>query len=78
METGFASNQAGCYQICVKGVLTPSWSEWFDGFAITRIDGDSLLTGKVPDQAALHGIIAKIRDMGLTLVFIQTMEKGKE
>lgn len=60
-----------CYQIRVRGQLDPKWADWFDGFSITPLDGDSLLKGMVPDQAALHGIIAKIRDLGLTLVFIQ-------
>lgn len=63
--------QENCYQIRVKGLLDPKWADWFDGFSLTPLDGDSLLTGQVPDQAALHGIIAKIRDLGLTLVFVQ-------
>jgi ribosomal protein S18 acetylase RimI-like enzyme len=64
-----------CYQTRVKGLLDPKWAEWFDGFSITPLEGDSLLTGSVPDQAALHGILAKIRDLGLTLVFVQQENK---
>ena len=63
--------QENCYQICIKGLLDPKWAEWFDGFTITPLADDSLLTGQVPDQAALHGIRAKIRDLGLILVFIK-------
>jgi ribosomal protein S18 acetylase RimI-like enzyme len=68
-------NQENCYQIRIQGVLDPKWADWFDGFSIIPLEGDSLLTGSVPDQAALHGILAKIRDLGLTLVFIQQENK---
>ena len=63
-----------CYQIRIKGNLDPKWSSWFDGFLVTQIDGDSLLSGKVKDQAALHGLINKIRDLGLTLIFIKPLD----
>ena len=62
------------YQICVKGVLDHKWSEWFDGFTITQVDNDSLLVGKVQDQAALYGVINKIRNLGLTLIFIKPLD----
>lgn len=68
-------NEAICYRICVRGILDPKWSEWFDDFAITQVDGDSLLTGLIRDQAAMHGVLARIRDLGLTLVSIQLLEK---
>ena len=63
------------YQILVRGRLDPLWSDWFDEFVITDQAGDSLLTGSVPDQAALHGVLGRIRDLGLTLVSIQQLEK---
>ncbi len=66
-----------CYQIRVRGQLDPRWSDWFDEFAITNQAGDSLLTGAVPDQAALHGVLARIRDLGLTLVSIQPAGKNE-
>jgi hypothetical protein len=69
-------NQTGCFQICVKGVLDPQWSDWFDEFKITQINNDSLLTGKVEDQAALHGVIGKIRDLGLTLIFVKPVDSA--
>lgn len=74
METRIALEQAGYYQICIKGVLDPRWSAWFDGFEISQVNDDSLLTGRVEDQAALHGVIGKIRDLGLTLIFIKPLD----
>ena len=57
------------YQIRVKGHLGPQWSEWFGGLSITLEDnGDTLLTGPVEDQAALHGLLRKVRDLGMPLI----------
>lgn len=59
------------YQIRVKSHLGPDWTDWFDGLAITQEDnGDMLLTGPVPDQAALHGLLKKVRDLGMPLVSV--------
>jgi uncharacterized RDD family membrane protein YckC len=58
------------YEIKVKGHLKEHWSDWLGGLEITREGDDSLLTGTVPDQAALHGILVQIRDLGLTLISI--------
>lgn len=66
-----APNPSNRYQIRVKGLLDPQWSDWFDDFAITQIDGDSVLIGEVQDQAALHGVINKIRNLGLVLVLVE-------
>jgi hypothetical protein len=58
-------------EIRVRGQLDGCWSDWFDGLAITEgAHGEALLTGLVIDQAALHGLLAKIRDLGLPLVAI--------
>lgn len=59
------------YLIRLRGELDPRWSAWFSDFTICNQAGDCLLTGPVPDQAALHGVLARIRDLGLTLVSIQ-------
>ncbi len=63
----------GCrrrYQICIGGILDPRWSVWFDGIAIVHDAGDTtLLTGLI-DQAALYGIIARLRDLSLTLLSV--------
>jgi hypothetical protein len=60
------------YRITVKGTLDDGWSPWFDGLRITHdANGDTALVGNVRDQAALHGLLAKIRDLGLTLIAIE-------
>ena len=59
------------YQITVKEYLEESWSTWFDGLTITHSpDGTTILAGPVRDQTALHGLLAKLRDLGLTLVAV--------
>jgi len=63
------------YQIKVKGLLDSKWSDWFDGFAITPLSsGETLLIGPVADQAALHGLLNKIRDIGLPLLSVNMVE----
>lgn len=58
-------------EIRVKGHLDNRWTDWFDGLTITREEnGDTLLAGPVVDQAALHGILRKVRDLGLPLVSV--------
>ena len=60
------------YQITVKEYLEESWSAWFDGLTITPgPDGSTLLAGAVRDQTALYGLIAKLRDLGLTLLAVE-------
>jgi hypothetical protein len=57
-----------CYEICVEGRLGPEWSTWFDGLTVTnQSNGETVLAGLVADQAALHGILIKIRNLGLPL-----------
>jgi hypothetical protein len=59
------------YHIRVKGILDKKWSDWFDGFAIVPLDcGETLLAGPVIDQSALHGLLSKIRDIGLPLLSV--------
>lgn len=66
------------YQIRVKGHLGLQWSAWFEGLAITlEEDGDTLLTGPVTDQAALHGLLRKVRDLGLPLLSVQSIETAQ-
>lgn len=58
-------------EIRVKGHLDAQWSDWFEGLAVTRrAGGDTLLTGPLADQAALHGLLRRIRDLGLPLVSV--------
>jgi hypothetical protein len=59
------------YQIRIKGHLGRQWTDWFGGLAITPVeDGETLLTGLVADQAALHGLLKKIRDLGTPLISV--------
>ncbi len=59
------------YQIRIKGHLDPRWTEWFGGVTITLEDnGETLLTGQVADQAALYGLLRKVRDLGLPLISV--------
>ena len=63
------------YQIRVKGQLGSQWSEWFDGLAVLPGDGDeTILRGRIVDQAALHGVIGKVRDLGLPLLAVTREE----
>jgi hypothetical protein len=60
------------YQIKVKGALDAAWSAWFDGLTITHdTAGDTLLEGAIRDQTALYDLIAKARDLGLTLIAVE-------
>jgi hypothetical protein len=64
------------YEIRVRGNLESRWSDWFDGFAITLVaDDETVLVGPVADQAALHGMLHKIRDLGLPLLSVQWLEE---
>ncbi len=66
------------YQIRVKGHLGPQWTDWFDGLAVTLEDnGDTLLSGPVTDQAALHGLLKKVRDLALPLLSVQCVEHSE-
>jgi hypothetical protein len=65
------------YQIRVKGHLGSQWTNWFEGLTITlEEDGDTLLTGPVIDQAALHGLLKRVRDSGMPLVSVNHVESG--
>jgi hypothetical protein len=62
------------YQIRLKGHLSAQWATYFDGFTLTNSDnGEALLTGVITDQAALHGVLAKIRDLGLPLLSVNNI-----
>ena len=75
MSNGHEFDKQGIYRIRVKGNLEQKWSDWFDGFTITpQVNDETLLTGPVVDQAALHGLLAKIRDLGLPILLVKQVE----
>ncbi|MFN8531118.1 MAG: hypothetical protein U0670_21150 [Anaerolineae bacterium] len=64
-------DESGPYEIRIKGHLDERWAERFAGFTITReANGDTLLTGVIADQAALHGCLRKVRDLGMPLISV--------
>jgi hypothetical protein len=70
---------ADVYQIRVRGHISATWSDWFEGLRITNADnGEAFLTGPVQDQTALHGLLARVRDLGLPLISVtQTAACGQ-
>ena len=68
----------GLYEIRVAGKLSKKWSDWFDGFCIVEANDETVLTGQVADQAALHGLLSKIRDLGLPLLEVRQVSNRGE
>jgi hypothetical protein len=65
------------YQIRIKGHLGPQWTDWFGGLAVAvEEDGETLLTGPIVDQAALYGLLKKVRDLGMPLVSVNCIQPG--
>ena len=65
----------GLYEIRIRGLLDDRWADWFEGLTITREDnGETLLSGPVVDQAALHGLLKKVRDLGLPLLSVMQVD----
>lgn len=78
------SNHATCpdqpaiYQIRLKGQLDAQWTGWFGDLAVAMTeDGDTLLSGPVADQAALHGLLRKVRDIGIPLVSVNELQTSQ-
>jgi len=66
------------YQIRIGGHLGREWTDWFEGLTIRRTDnGDTLIIGPVVDQAALHGLLRKVRDLGMPLLSVSCVESGQ-
>jgi hypothetical protein len=73
------ADQPEIYQIRIKGRLGLQWTDWFEGLTITLAEnGETLLTGPVVDQAALHGLLRKVRDLGMPLLSVNSVETELE
>ncbi len=71
-------NEPGYYEIRIKGHLDDQWTGWFEGLTLTFEEtGDTLLTGRVADQAALQGLLKKVRDLGMPLVSVNPVHPGQ-
>jgi hypothetical protein len=65
------------YELRVHGVLEPRWSAWFEGLRVTSDDRETIIAGPVTDQAALHGLLTKIRDLGLPLLSVHRIDPDR-
>jgi len=66
------------YEIRIKGHLGPEWTDWFEGLAITlEVNGETLLTGPLVDQAALHSVLKKVRDLGMPVLAVIQVQPGQ-
>lgn len=76
-------NNGGMYEIKIEGLLEDHWGRWFEGMTLERIEnsddlqGFTILSGQMTDQAALHGLLAKIRDLNLTLISVNRIDPAK-
>jgi hypothetical protein len=76
---GGPADRPARYEIRVRGVLDRHWSGWFEGLQVSSdVPGQTLIAGPVVDQAALHGLLAKVRDLGLPLLSVQRVSPGPE
>jgi hypothetical protein len=72
---GAAPAEPARYELRVRGVLEPHWSAWFEGLQVTSDErGQTSIAGPVTDQAALHGLLAKVRDLGLELLSVRRLD----
>ena len=77
LNAGTDADSGSIYQIRIKGHLGTQWTDWFEGLTITLEDnGETLLTGTVVDQSALHGLLRKVRDLGMPLISVKRIEPG--
>lgn len=76
MKNTIGLTQAGQYEIRVKGALDARWQTWFGGMTITANDDETIISGTVADQTALHSLLTRIRDLGLPLIAVNQIEAG--
>lgn len=73
------ANQPTVYQVRLKGHLGQQWLDWFEGLTITlEEDGNTLLSGPMVDQAALHGLLKKVRDLGMPLLSVNPVDPSRQ
>ena len=78
INSGSEKTQPLVYQIRIQGQLGREWTDWFGGLTIRLTDnGETLLTGPVVDQAALHGLLRKVRDLGVPLLSVSCVKPGE-
>ena len=65
------------YEIRVEGVLGEHWAGWFEGLRVSSEAGETILSGPVADQPALHGVLVKIRDLGMRLISVRRLDPGE-
>lgn len=79
MRDEYTPSKMETYHIIIRGHLDLKWKDWFDGVIIKhQSNNETLLTGTVKDQSALHGILAKIHNLGLSLLSVNRIENGQE
>ena len=78
MDKDNKHNSLAIYQIRVRGQLDQRWADWFDGFEMQSVGEDTVLCGPILDQSALHGMLAKIRDLGLVIRLLEQIEAPDE
>ena len=71
-----ASGEPVRYEIRVAGVLDSRWAAWFDGVALSRQGDETVICGLLADQSALHGLLTKVRDLGLCLISVRRLDTG--
>ena len=75
-SAGSDAADAGHYEIRIRGALHPRWATWFDGLTVTAgPEGTTVLSGRVVDQAALHGLLQRVRDLGIPLVSVTRLDE---
>jgi hypothetical protein len=72
-----ASGDPAWYEIRVAGVLDARWATWFDGLQVTGQDDETVICGLLADQPALHGVLIKVRDLGIGLISVRRLETGQ-